>query len=104
MSGDEALASAAITSDLGSDLLGSALLTCAASCSAWSFPSKAPPADGTVAAVVRHMRDESGVLACTIGHAFEMAPPLTATQDQLDRAVQATARAVHEVAQARGLA
>ena len=65
---------------------------------------KAPPADGTVAAVVRHMRDESGVLACAIGHAFEMAPPLTATQDQLDRAVQATARAVHEVAQARGLA
>ena len=44
--------------------------------------SKAPPADGTVAAVVRHMRDESGVLACAIGHAFEMAPPLTATQDQ----------------------
>ena len=65
---------------------------------------KAPPADGTVAAVVRHMRDASGVLACAIGHAFEMAPPLTATQDQLDRAVQATARAVHEVAQARGLA
>ena len=63
---------------------------------------KAPPADGTVAAVVRHMREESGVLACAIGRAFEMAPPLTATQDQLDRAVQATARAMHEVAQARG--
>ena len=62
------------------------------------------PRIGTVAAVVRHMRDQSGVLACAIGHAFEMAPPLTATQDQLDRAVQATARAVHEVAQARGLA
>jgi putrescine aminotransferase len=50
------------------------------------------------------MHDESGVLACAIGHAFEMAPPLTATQDQFDRAVQATARAVHEVAQERGLA
>ena len=50
--------------------------------------SKAPPADGTVAAVVRHMREESGVLACAIGHAFEMAPPLNAT---------------HEVAKTRGL-
>jgi putrescine aminotransferase len=57
-----------------------------------------------VAAVVRHMRDESGVLASAIGRAFEMAPALTATQDQLDRAVRATARAVHEVAQQRGLA
>ena len=49
------------------------------------------------------LRDESGVLACTIGNAFEMAPPLTATQDQLDRAVEATARAVHEVAKEHGL-
>jgi adenosylmethionine-8-amino-7-oxononanoate aminotransferase len=64
--------------------------------------TKTPFADDTVAAVVRHMRDESGVLACTIGHAFEMAPPLNASQDQLDRAVQAAARAVHEVAKARG--
>ena len=34
-------------------------------------------------------------------HAFEMAPALTATQDQIDRAVQATARAAHEVATAQ---
>ena len=33
-----------------------------------------------------------------------MAPALTATQDQLDRAVQTTARAVREVAKQRGLA
>ena len=66
--------------------------------------SETPPADGMVAAVVRHMRDESGVLACAIGYAFEMAPPLTAAQDQLDRAVQTTARAVREVAEGRGLA
>ena len=50
------------------------------------------------------MRDESGVLACAIGYAFKMAPPLTAAQDQLDRAVQTTARAVREVAEGRGLA
>jgi len=56
-----------------------------------------------VAAVVRHMRNQSGVRACAIGHAFELAPPLNATQDQLDCAVQATARAVHEVAKTRGL-
>ena len=30
-----------------------------------------------------------------------MAPALTATQDQIDRAVQATARAAHEVATAQ---
>lgn len=66
--------------------------------------TKAPFTDDTVAAVVRHMREESGVLACTIGHAFEMAPPLIATQEQLDRAVAAAARAVHAVARARGLA
>ena len=34
--------------------------------------------------------------------AFEMAPALTATQDQIDRAVQATARAAHVVATAQG--
>ena len=34
--------------------------------------------------------------------AFEMAPALTATQDQIDRAVQATARAAHEMATAQG--
>lgn len=65
--------------------------------------TKAPPAGDTVAAVVRHMRDLSRVLACTIGRAFEIAPPLTATQEQLDRAVEAAARAVHDVAKARGL-
>jgi adenosylmethionine-8-amino-7-oxononanoate aminotransferase len=65
--------------------------------------TRAPFEDDTVAAVVRHMRDESRVLACTIGHAFEMAPALTATREQLDRAVEAAARAVHEVARARGL-
>jgi adenosylmethionine-8-amino-7-oxononanoate aminotransferase len=38
-----------------------------------------PLADGTVAAVVRHMREKGGVLACALGQAFEMAPALTTT-------------------------
>ena len=66
--------------------------------------SETPPADGMVAAVVRHMRDESGVLACAIGYALRDGAAADRGQDQLDRAVQTTARAVREVAEGRGLA
>ena len=46
---------------------------------------------------------ELGVLSSSIGNALEMAPPLIASRDQLDRAAEVTAQAVDEVARARGL-
>jgi adenosylmethionine-8-amino-7-oxononanoate aminotransferase len=65
--------------------------------------TKAPFADDTVKAVVRHMK-EAGVLASGIGvSAFEMAPPLIAERTHLDRAVQAAVEAVRAVTKERGL-
>jgi adenosylmethionine-8-amino-7-oxononanoate aminotransferase len=49
------------------------------------------------------MRDH-GVLACTIGHAFELAPPLIVTRAELDRTVEVASRAIREIATERGLA
>ncbi len=63
---------------------------------------KTPFTDDTVKAVVRRMK-ELGVLSSSIGNALEMAPPLIARRDQLDRAAQVTAQAVAEVARSRGL-
>ena len=80
---------------------------CAASACGWpsNLPptrqTKAPFADDTVKAVVRRMK-ELGVLSSSIGNALEMAPPLIARRDQLDRAAEVTAQAVAEVARARG--
>jgi adenosylmethionine-8-amino-7-oxononanoate aminotransferase len=65
--------------------------------------TRAPFADDTVAAVVNRMRDH-GVLACTIGHAFELAPPLIVTRAELDRTVEVASRAIREIATERGLA
>ena len=65
--------------------------------------TKAPFTDDTVAAIVRRMHDK-GIIACTIGTALEMAPPLIATREQLGLAVKACAEAVNEVARERGLA
>ena len=59
--------------------------------------TRAPPPDGLPAAVVRRL-GEGGVLACTTGTAIEMAPPLITSRGDLDRAVEATARAVAGVA------
>ena len=58
--------------------------------------------DDTVSVIVERMRS-LGVLACRIGTALEMSPPLIATRDQLDVAVAACARAVAEVSRERGL-
>ncbi|MCP4386594.1 MAG: aspartate aminotransferase family protein [Hyphomicrobiales bacterium] len=63
--------------------------------------TKAPFTDDTAAAIVRAMRT-NGVLASTIGTAFEMAPPLITERDQLEQAVAVTAESVHNVAAARG--
>lgn len=65
--------------------------------------TKAPFTDDTVAAIVERMHT-LGVIACTIGTALEMAPPLIATRAQLDRAVAVCAQAVGDVARERGLA
>ena len=46
--------------------------------------TKPPFADDTVKAVVRRMK-ELGVLSSAIGNALEMAPPLIAEREQLDR-------------------
>ena len=65
--------------------------------------TRAPFADDTVRAVVRHMK-AAGVLASGIGiSALEMAPPLISERAHLDRAVRATAEAVHAVTKERGL-
>jgi putrescine---pyruvate transaminase len=63
--------------------------------------TKVPFKDDTVKAVVRRMK-ELGVLSSPIGNALEMAPPLIASREQLDRAAEVAAQAVHEVARARG--
>ncbi len=59
--------------------------------------TKAPPPDGLPAAVARRM-GELDVLACATGTAIELAPPLITSRADLDRAVEATARAVYDVA------
>jgi adenosylmethionine-8-amino-7-oxononanoate aminotransferase len=65
--------------------------------------TKAPFSDDTARAIVLRMK-ERGVLASTIGvTAFEMAPPLIAEREQLDRAVAATSEAVRHVSKARSL-
>ena len=65
--------------------------------------TRAPFTDDTVKAVVRRMKD-MGVLSSSIGTAFEMAPPLVAEREHLDRAVEVTVKAVHDIATARGFA
>ena len=62
------------------------------------------PLDGAaVVAVVRRMR-EKGVIASAIGTALEIAPPLVATQSDLDHGIETCARAVYEVMAEHGLA
>jgi len=57
--------------------------------------TKAPFTDDTVKNIVRRMKD-LGVLASAIGNSLEMAPPLIANRDQLDRAAEVTAQAVKD--------
>lgn len=64
--------------------------------------TKAKFEDDTVSVIVERMRS-FGVLACRIGTALEMSPPLITTREQLDIAVEACARAVDEVSRERGL-
>src|SRR5690606_5576907 len=64
--------------------------------------TRAPFTDDTVAAIVRRMHDK-GIIACTIGTALEMAPPLIATREQLGRAVEVCVEAVTEIARERNL-
>ena len=62
------------------------------------------PLDGAaVVAIVRRMR-EKGVIASAIGTALEIAPPLVATQSDLDHGIETCARAVYEVMAEHGLA
>ncbi len=62
------------------------------------------PLDGAaVVAIVRRMR-EKGVIASAIGTALEIAPPLVATQSELDHGIETCARAVYEVIAEHGLA
>ncbi len=65
--------------------------------------TKARFEDDTISVIVERMRS-FGVLACRIGTALEMSPPLITTREQLDFAVEACARAVNEVSRERGLA
>ena len=65
--------------------------------------TKTPFADDTAKAVVMRMKD-NGVLAAPMGaSSLEMAPPLIAEREHLDRAVTATAEAVRAVSRERGL-
>lgn len=65
--------------------------------------SKASFDDDTVPAIVRRMQ-EKGVLVCAIGpSAFEMAPPLIVTREQLARTVEVAAEAIDEITAERGL-
>ena len=63
--------------------------------------TKAPLDPQAVVAIVRRMR-EHGVIASAIGTALEIAPPLIATQADIDHGIEVCARAVHEVARAHG--
>jgi putrescine---pyruvate transaminase len=64
--------------------------------------TRAPFTDDTVKTITRRMR-ELGVIANPIGTALEMAPPLTVSRAELDRAVAVCTRAVVETARQRGL-
>jgi adenosylmethionine-8-amino-7-oxononanoate aminotransferase len=65
--------------------------------------TKTPFTDDTAKEIVRRMK-EDGVLSSGIGvSSLEMAPPLIAEREQLDRAVLATAQAVRAVSRERGL-
>ena len=62
----------------------------------------APFEDDTVRAVVKRMY-ELGVIASSIGTAFELAPPLIATKADLDETVRVAKQAIDEVARERQL-
>jgi adenosylmethionine-8-amino-7-oxononanoate aminotransferase len=62
----------------------------------------APFSDDTVKAIVQRMY-QHGVIASPIGTAFEMAPPLIATRDDIDEAVSVASQAIDEVARERQL-
>jgi adenosylmethionine-8-amino-7-oxononanoate aminotransferase len=65
--------------------------------------TKASFADDTVPAIVRRMQDK-GVLVCAIGpSAFEMAPPLIVTREQLAHTVEVATAAIDEITAERGL-
>jgi len=65
--------------------------------------TKAPLPDDVVRAIVRRMA-QYGVIASPIGTAFEMAPPLIVTREELDTAVEVASRAIREIAKERGYA
>ena len=64
--------------------------------------TRAPFEDDTVRAVVRRMY-ELGVIASPIGTAFEVAPPLIATRDDIDETVRVARQAIDEIARERNL-
>ena len=64
--------------------------------------TRAPFDDDTVAAVVRRMY-QYGVIASPIGTAFELAPPLIASKDDLDETVRVASLAIDEISRERNL-
>jgi adenosylmethionine-8-amino-7-oxononanoate aminotransferase len=65
--------------------------------------TKASFTDDTVPAIVQRIQDK-GVLVCAIGpSAFEMAPPLIVTREQLAHTVEVAAEAIDEITAERGL-
>jgi putrescine---pyruvate transaminase len=64
--------------------------------------TRAPFADDTVRAIARRAR-ELGVLVGPIGTAIELAPVLTSTRDELDRAAQILDQAITDIELARNL-
>jgi len=63
--------------------------------------TKAAFEDDTVKTVMNTMHSK-GVLVTAIGHSIEMSPPLIATREELDKAVEVAAAAIDEVSKARG--
>ena len=64
--------------------------------------TKAAFTDDTVKAIARRARDK-GLLVSAIGTAIEIAPPLVAKREELDRCAEILEQAINEVARERNL-
>lgn len=64
--------------------------------------TKATFEDDTVDAIVRRMRDK-GVIVCSTGDSFELAPPFITARSDLELTAEIAAAAVDEIAEERGI-